>query len=490
MAWGKTVGVASWVERLKANDASLTSVTVFRGRLFGPDEAAAVSAALRTNTHLLELYASGHAMDAATAATLAEALAENTTLQSLCVGDDAFGDAGLAALAPGVAKSTSLRSLDLENKGIGDAGAAALGDALATARSGGHPSLRAINLSRNAALGPEGLAAVCAGAKTLANLQKLILRDLNASGVAADAVAELVASARRLAVLDLSGATLDVAAGDVARLRAGLDRRHISARAGDGDGEMSDDPEPLAPSWTASRSGTAAPSAPPAAPKTAAPRDVSARRACLCADAPSARTARARSRARASPRRRRSFCGRTRWETPARARWRRRSRRTKPFRLCRRWTWDATASAPAARRRWRAARAACATCLCSGTRPWATKGLMAFAAGDAETSQALSALRSLDLGGCGADEAGLVAFAEALAGDAARLPRLETLVVGGNPGTQGDAWEPALERLRETRPGLDVAWRAADAGENPETEEMRANLLAGGAGGGAPTLTP
>ena len=72
MAWGKTVGVASWVERLKANDASLTSVTVFRGRLFGPDEAAAVSAALRTNTHLLELYASGHAMDAATAATLAE----------------------------------------------------------------------------------------------------------------------------------------------------------------------------------------------------------------------------------------------------------------------------------------------------------------------------------------------------------------------------------------------------------------------------------
>ena len=156
---GKTVGVASWVERLKANDASLTSVTVFRGRLFGPDEAAAVSAALRTNTHLLELYASGHAMDAATAATLAEALAENTTLQSLCVGDDAFGDAGLAALAPGVAKSTSLRSLDLENKGIGDAGAAALGDYAGHRPLGRTPSLRAINLSRNAALGPEGLAA-------------------------------------------------------------------------------------------------------------------------------------------------------------------------------------------------------------------------------------------------------------------------------------------------------------------------------------------
>ena len=67
MAWGKTVGVASWVERLKTNDPSLTSVTVFRGRLFGASEAAEVCAALRTNAHLAELYASGHAVDAATA---------------------------------------------------------------------------------------------------------------------------------------------------------------------------------------------------------------------------------------------------------------------------------------------------------------------------------------------------------------------------------------------------------------------------------------
>ena len=35
MAWGATVGVASWLDKLKRNDASLTSVTVFRGRLFG-----------------------------------------------------------------------------------------------------------------------------------------------------------------------------------------------------------------------------------------------------------------------------------------------------------------------------------------------------------------------------------------------------------------------------------------------------------------------
>ena len=485
MAWGKTVGVASWVERLKANDASLTSVTVFRGRLFGPDEAAAVSAALRTNTHLLELYASGHAMDAATAATLAEALTENTTLQSLCVGDDAFGDAGLAALAPGVAKSASLRSLDLENKGIGDAGAAALGDALATARSGGHPSLRAINLSRNAALGPEGLAAVCAGAKTLANLQKLILRDLNASGVAADAVAELVASARRLAVLDLSGATLDVAAGDVARLRAGLDRRHISARAGDGDGDMSDDPEPLALELDGVALGDGGAVALAGGAEDGGASGFVAARVSLRGCAVGADGARALARACGASTEtlvlRENALGDAGARAVAAALASNETSRLSSLDLGRNGVGAGGAAAVA-----RGARGVRDLSL-FGNATMGNEGLMAFAAGDAETSRALSALRSLDLGGCGADEAGLVAFAEALAGDAARLPRLETLVVGGNPGTQGDAWEPALERLRETRPGLDVAWRAADAGENPETEEMRANLLAGGAGGGAPT---
>ena len=37
MAWGNAVGVASWVDKLAKDDPSLTSVTVFRGRAFGPD---------------------------------------------------------------------------------------------------------------------------------------------------------------------------------------------------------------------------------------------------------------------------------------------------------------------------------------------------------------------------------------------------------------------------------------------------------------------
>ena len=464
MAWGKAVGVASWVERLKANDASLTSVTVFRGRLFGPDEAAAVSAALRTNTHLLELYASGHAMDAATAATLAEALAENTTLQSLCVGDDAFGDAGLAALAPGVAKSTSLRSLDLENKGVGDAGAAALGDALATARSGGCPSLNAINLSRNAALTPEGVAAVCAGAKNVTNLQKLILRDLDASGVAADAVAELVASARRLAVLDLSRATLDVAAGDVAKIRVGLDRRFEKDAA----------PLALELDGIALGDGGAVALAGDIAPGGASRfvARLSVRGCAVGADGAGA-LARAYGGSTETLVLRENALGDAGARAVAAALASNETSRLSRLDLGCNGVGAGGAAAVA-----RSARGVSDLSL-FGNASMGNEGLTLFTADDVETQSALACLRSLDLGGCGADEAGLVAFADSLAGDANRLPRLETLVVGGNPGTQGDAWEPALARLRETRPGLDVAWRAADAGENPETEEMRANLLAG-----------
>ena len=185
MAWGNIVGVASWVEKLRVNDPSLTSVTVFRGRMFGSSEAAEVCDALKANTHLLELYASGHAMDAATAGLFADMLAVNTALKSLCVGDPDFGDAGLKALTPGIEKSTSLASIDLENKGVGDAGAAALGAALA---SGGCKALTSVNLARNEALGEAGIAAVCAGAAEGGILTALTLAGVALSDGACEAL--------------------------------------------------------------------------------------------------------------------------------------------------------------------------------------------------------------------------------------------------------------------------------------------------------------
>jgi hypothetical protein len=106
-------------------------------------------------------------------------------------------------------------------------------------------------------------------------------------------------------------------------------------------------------------------------------------------------------------------------------------------------------------------------------------------------------LKTLDIGGCGVEQAGLVRMCEALMETEAKgetrrpggeeeeggaqpalLPALETLVVGGNPGVQGDGWEAALGRLREARPGLDVAWRAADAGDDQQSQQQGQQMLA------------
>ena len=74
-------------------------------------------------------------------------------------------------------------------------------EAKAPARAG-HVPQRAINLSRNAALGRRASPHVCAGAKTLANLQKLRAAHLEARAAGDPAAddppsAELGAVARR-----------------------------------------------------------------------------------------------------------------------------------------------------------------------------------------------------------------------------------------------------------------------------------------------------
>jgi hypothetical protein len=49
--------------------------------------------ALRANTTLKELYASGHHLTPQTAGMLGAMLAANSSLVSICLGDDALGDA-------------------------------------------------------------------------------------------------------------------------------------------------------------------------------------------------------------------------------------------------------------------------------------------------------------------------------------------------------------------------------------------------------------
>lgn len=94
MAWGAAPrGIDDLLERLQRNDASLSSLCLFRSRKFGAAEARALCQVLSgPNTCLRELVVGSHAVDAGMAAAFADMLAANTTLASLSLGNSTFGD--------------------------------------------------------------------------------------------------------------------------------------------------------------------------------------------------------------------------------------------------------------------------------------------------------------------------------------------------------------------------------------------------------------
>lgn len=64
-------------------------------------------------------------------------------------------------------------------------------------------------------------------------------------------------------------------------------------------------------------------------------------------------------------------------------------------------------------------------------------------------------------------------------GDDQTFPNLRTLVIGGNPGAQEDAWEGLVNNLRAIRPALDVAWRAADGGDDSKLQRDESGRVTG-----------
>ncbi|KAK3827669.1 MAG: hypothetical protein J3Q66DRAFT_382609 [Benniella sp.] len=228
MAWEGENGVDSWVKRLRENDPSFTSLHILsfcRVTLSGLGQ---VFDALKTNTTLQELYASGHAFDEAAAKILASTLEQNTTLERLNIGSDQLGvedkilwdddmeslntpltpeqeqqirsdgdgvletisaalktndtlqelwmdycnisSVGAAFLADALRHNQSLITIRMRNNRIGNRGGRALGAALSTATSNGpnNTTLKNLELDSNKAgvLGWHGLA----GANSLESL--------------------------------------------------------------------------------------------------------------------------------------------------------------------------------------------------------------------------------------------------------------------------------------------------------------------------------
>ena len=490
MAWGNAVGVASWVDKLANDDPSLTSVTVFRGHAFGPDEAAAVANALKTNTHLLELYASGHAMDAQTAGTFADALATNATLRSLCVGDDAFGDDGVRALAPGIAASASLRSIDMENKGVGDDGARALGDAIR--HSGRGATLESVNLSRNPNLGEAGIVAVCDGARLAGGLTRLSLAGATLADAACAAIGRWLAASTRVDVLDLTDATFASDAG-AGLLLDGL-RAVAEAADEEEDEEEEEDGETEEPGRRVLRELILDGAKLGDAGAVALAGGGSARGGglpvrCLsligCGIGAEGAIALARDLGAVNAL---NFRDNAIWDDGAKALAARASGKLKTVDVGSNGLGPVGAAAFVGL----ALGSTLESMSLFGNEEiggiWELRPVLMGAidmlrlpssSEEPCASSMSAAFATLDIGGCGVTLGGLRTLCDCLSETPTLFPKLETLVLGGNPGCQDDEWEDFLERLRAGRVGLDAAWRAADAGENP-----------GGGGGGGGAAAP
>ncbi|DBA95992.1 hypothetical protein WJX77_007182 [Trebouxia sp. C0004] len=194
MAWGAKGGrgVDDLVERLISGDPSLSSLHVFASRKFGREEVQKLCQALRANTTLKELYASGHHMTPQTAGMLGAMLAANTSLVSICLGDDALGDAGVQELVDGVKQNSTLQKLDLENKGISSKGVASIAAAIQ-----GHQSLQQLVLAHNH-LSDEGVRLL---QPALALLRRLDLRGCDIGSQGAQCLATALRETDSLEVL-------------------------------------------------------------------------------------------------------------------------------------------------------------------------------------------------------------------------------------------------------------------------------------------------
>lgn len=442
MAWGKPApegNAPSWLMRIEKNDATLTSVHVLRVRPFDESLQIDTAKALEGNEHVREFYASGHRVTTRAARAWAECFAINSSIASLCIGDESFGDAceegcALDEALKGLAHSAAIERIDLEYKGVRDESGKAIGKVLE--QSG---SVRELRMGRNENFGAVGYEAVFAGAKSGATLETLDLTDNTLDSDAARALGNFLKGSSCMKRLGLTRCSVkaeelrEIGAG-LAQEKASLERLEMSGvNLGDGGAES-----------CFGSFGTG--------PKTnflefefvqcdiKEARDVEALDSLL----------------RASPKcvnvnLRGNAFGDSGLATLANGAFASRTPESIDLGSC-------------------GLTGASADSLIFALNGSSSISLFDNAFGDAGVGKIFDSARGcpvklLDLGAVGLTVEGLRALVQALE-NAETFPNLQTLVIGGNPGAQDDDWEGLVNKLRAVRPSLDVAWRAADGGDD------------------------
>jgi len=163
------------IERIAANDPSLTLTSIYLNENESIDAAACVriAEALRGNTHLTLLLLRFNGIDHDGASALAEVLKSNTTLIKLDLNRNDIGPVGASALAEVLKSNTTLIKLSLSYNDIGDGGASALAEMLKS-----NTSLAMFFLNRND-IGDIGALALVEALQSNATLERLYLNDIN-----------------------------------------------------------------------------------------------------------------------------------------------------------------------------------------------------------------------------------------------------------------------------------------------------------------------
>eukprot|EP00566_Odontella_aurita_P011166 CAMPEP_0113575360 /NCGR_PEP_ID=MMETSP0015_2-20120614/27650_1 /TAXON_ID=2838 /ORGANISM="Odontella" /LENGTH=411 /DNA_ID=CAMNT_0000478581 /DNA_START=42 /DNA_END=1277 /DNA_ORIENTATION=- /assembly_acc=CAM_ASM_000160 len=171
------------IERIAANDPSLTLTSIYLNENESIDAAACVriAEALRGNTHLTLLLLRFNDIGDVGASALAETLKCNTTLAHLDLRHNDIGSVGALELSEMLKSNTTLTYLSLEGNGIGNDGTSALAEALKS-----NTTLTVLSLNNNG-IGNDGASVLAEMLKSNVSLIKLSLsyNDIGDDGASA-----------------------------------------------------------------------------------------------------------------------------------------------------------------------------------------------------------------------------------------------------------------------------------------------------------------
>eukprot|EP00579_Thalassiosira_antarctica_P010738 CAMPEP_0201916646 /NCGR_PEP_ID=MMETSP0903-20130614/6234_1 /ASSEMBLY_ACC=CAM_ASM_000552 /TAXON_ID=420261 /ORGANISM="Thalassiosira antarctica, Strain CCMP982" /LENGTH=481 /DNA_ID=CAMNT_0048452521 /DNA_START=47 /DNA_END=1489 /DNA_ORIENTATION=+ len=217
MAWEKGGSIRSCdalLKRVEDNDPKLTELVILPMKTFGMADMERLSNAIASggNTNLQSISASGHRLPpdslkqfGLALSTQAKALLQNkentpSGITSVAIGSKDMGDEGMIAFCEGLEESNGglLQCLDFGWKNLGKEGVQAIGRTFATSKYLTH-----IDLSRNNAIGSEGIKCIANAAKeksengTVAfpSLEKMILSECNIDSTGVQSLTDIIIGA-------------------------------------------------------------------------------------------------------------------------------------------------------------------------------------------------------------------------------------------------------------------------------------------------------